>query len=61
PRHLVACAERRRKTGEGLGTVLLTTGEAKARVLITAARLGVISELVTDAITVKSILKTLER
>jgi DNA-binding transcriptional regulator LsrR (DeoR family) len=61
PRHLIACAERRRETGEGLGTVILTTGEAKARTLITAARLGAVSELVTDAMTLKSILRVLGR
>lgn len=61
PHHLIACANRRRETGEGLGTVVLTTGEAKARVLITAARLGAISELVTDALTLKSILRLLGR
>lgn len=61
PRHLIACAQRRRDTGEGLGAVILTTGEAKARTLITAARLGAISELVTDALTLKSILRVLGR
>lgn len=61
PHHLIACAQRRRDTGEGLGTVVLTTGEAKARVLIVAARLGAISELVTDAFTLKSILRALGR
>lgn len=59
PHHLIACAARRRETGEGLGTVVLTTGEAKARPLIAAARLGAISELVTDALTLKSILRVL--
>jgi hypothetical protein len=61
PHHLIDCAARRRSTGEGLGTVVLTTGEAKARPLITAARLGAISELVTDALTMKSILRILGR
>jgi len=61
PHHLMACARRRRETGTGLGTVVLTTGEAKARVLVTAARLGAISELVTDAMTLKSILRVLGR
>jgi DNA-binding transcriptional regulator LsrR (DeoR family) len=61
PHHLIACAQRRRQSGEGLGAVVLTTGEAKSRVLITAARLGAISELVTDAMTLKSILRVLGR
>jgi len=61
PHHLIACATRRRESGEGLGTVVLTTGEAKARPLIAAARLGAISELVTDALTLKSILRVLGR
>lgn len=59
PHQLVDCAERRRRTGKGLGTVILTTGEAKAHVLIAAARLGAISELVTDSLTLKSILRVL--
>jgi hypothetical protein len=61
PHHLIACAERRRRSGKGLGTVILTTGEAKAKVIVAAARMGAVSELVTDALTLKAILRVLGR
>ncbi|HEY3267879.1 MAG TPA: hypothetical protein VGM37_13190 [Armatimonadota bacterium] len=61
PHQLMACAERRRSTGTGLGTVVLTTGEAKARVIVAAARLGAVSELVTDSLTLKAILRVMGR
>jgi DNA-binding transcriptional regulator LsrR (DeoR family) len=61
PQHLIGCAERRRQNGKGLGTVILTTGEAKSKVIIAAARMGAVSELVTDALTLKAILRTLGR
>lgn len=61
PHHLISCAQRRRETGEGLGTVVLTSGEAKGPVLVAAARLGAISELVTDALTLRATLRALVR
>jgi DNA-binding transcriptional regulator LsrR (DeoR family) len=61
PHDLISCAERRRQNGKGLGTVILTTGEAKAKVIVAAARMGAVSELVTDALTLKAILRTLGR